>query len=218
MVRAASFAPQGKIEYDVPMTRRFGVALAILLIPALAPPGRSQAEAQAQAYCGSVMTNLASPYGHELDHRMIEFQTSNPHTSSGRPMRDPASGEWGLQGHVDQAHRPRHHRPDRHLDAPEDADLNPNLQADMGRAVNVCAALRACPANVPALIPPGLKARSWKPLKNSSRRCKKARRRRRQFPVSSQRGRPGGLSSSETLASPAKRKCRTTVRASASRW
>ena len=34
----------------------------------------------------NVLNNLASPYGHELDHRIIDFQTSNPRTSSGRPI------------------------------------------------------------------------------------------------------------------------------------
>ena len=34
----------------------------------------------------SVWSNLSSPYGNELDHRIIDFQTSNPRTSSGRPI------------------------------------------------------------------------------------------------------------------------------------
>lgn len=137
------------------MTRRFGVALAILLIPALVLLGGCKLKPKPKPIVVSVMTNLASPYGHELDHRIIEFQTSNPRTSSGRPIviRPVEIGDYKdmLTRHIGHDITVQMVI----LDAPEDADLNPNLQADMGRAVNVCAALRACPANVPALIPSG---------------------------------------------------------------
>ncbi len=39
------------------------------------------------------------------------------------------------------------------LDAPDDAAMSPIVQAEMPHAVNICAAVRACPAEVPALIP-----------------------------------------------------------------
>ena len=102
-----------------------------------------------------LLTNLTSPYGHELDHRIIEFQTSNPRTSSGRPIvvRPVEIGDYKdmLQNHIGRDINVEMVI----LDAPEDAAMNPGLQADMARAVNVCAAVRACPANVPALIPSG---------------------------------------------------------------
>jgi len=41
------------------------------------------------------------------------------------------------------------------LDSPQDAALNSGVQADMAHAVNICAAVKACPENVPALIPSG---------------------------------------------------------------
>jgi hypothetical protein len=41
------------------------------------------------------------------------------------------------------------------LDTPDDAAMSPVVQADMSRAVNICAALKACPADVPSLIPSG---------------------------------------------------------------
>jgi len=147
------FAPEEENEYDVPMTRRFGVALAILLIPALILLGGCKLKPR--PIIVSVMSNLASPYGHELDHRIIEFQTSNPHTRSGRPIviRPVEIGDYKdlLTKHIGNDITVQMVI----LDAPEDAALNPHIQADMARAVNVCAALRACPANVPALIPSG---------------------------------------------------------------
>ena len=102
-----------------------------------------------------VLNNLSSPYGHELDHRIIEFQTSNPRTSSGRPIvvRPVEIGDYKdlLTKHIGKDVTVELLI----LDAPEDAAMNPGIQADMGRAVNVCAAVKACPANVPALIPSG---------------------------------------------------------------
>lgn len=136
------------------MTPKFRVALAILLISApFILGGCNRMKPKPKPVVISVLSNLSSPYGHELDHRIIEFQTSHPRTSSGRPIviRPVEIGDYKdmLSRHIG------------HdiivqmiiLDAPEDADLNPKVQADMGRAVNVCAALKACPAVVPALIP-----------------------------------------------------------------
>jgi len=40
------------------------------------------------------------------------------------------------------------------LNAPDDAEESPALQKDLPQAANICAGLKACPANVPAIIPP----------------------------------------------------------------
>jgi len=138
----------------VPMTQRLGIALAILL--ALFLLNGCKMKPKPKPVIVSVLTNLSSPYGHELDHRIIEFQTSNPRTSSGRPIviRPVEIGDYKdmLTKHIGNDITVQMVI----LDAPEDADLNPRLQADMARAVDVCAALRACPAKVPALIPSGI--------------------------------------------------------------
>ncbi|HME31780.1 MAG TPA: hypothetical protein VKG65_03405 [Terriglobales bacterium] len=137
------------------MTQRLGIALAILLIPALFLLNGCKMKPRPKPVIVSVLTNLSSPYGHELDHRIIEFQTSNPRTSSGRPIviRPVEIGDYKdmLTQHVGKDITVQMVI----LDAPEDADLNPHIQADMAHAVDVCAALRACPAKVPALIPSG---------------------------------------------------------------
>src|SRR5271167_685036 len=137
------------------MIQRFGVALVILLIPALFLLDGCNMKPKPKPVIVSVLTNLSSPYGHELDHRIIEFQTSNPRTNSGRPIviRPVEIGDYKdmLQNHIGKDITVQMVI----LDAPEDAALNAHIQADMGRAVNVCAAVKACPANVPALIPSG---------------------------------------------------------------
>jgi len=135
-------------------TSRF--ALALLLTTALSLIGGCKFfQGRPKPITVSVLCNLRSPYGNELDHRILDFETSNPRTRSGRAIivRPVDIGDYKdmLEKHIGK---------DIHvqmviLDAPEDAAMNPGIQADMGRAVNVCAALKACPANVPAVIPSG---------------------------------------------------------------
>jgi hypothetical protein len=145
----------GRLRYYIKMALRTRCSLAFLLallcvfLPACKPRPRSK------AIYVRVLSNLASPYGHELDHRILDFQTSNPRTSTGRPIvvqtveigdyKDMLEKHIGHDTTVEMII----------LDAPDDAALSPAVQADMSRAVNICAALRACPADVPALIPSG---------------------------------------------------------------
>jgi len=100
-----------------------------------------------------VFRNLTSPYGSEMDRRIVEFQISNPRTASGRPIqvrtvesrdyRDLLQNHLGKDVNADVII----------LDSPSDADVNPALKADMAHAVNICSAVKACPTEVPALIP-----------------------------------------------------------------
>jgi|SRR5271165_1098468 len=137
------------------MAQRHKFALAILLASVFLILGGCKPKPKTQPVIVHVLNNLASPYGHELDHRIIEFQTSNPRTSSGRPIvvRTVEIGDYKdlLEKHIGKDITVQLVI----LDAPEDAAMNPGIQADMVHAVNICAALRACPANVPALIPSG---------------------------------------------------------------
>jgi hypothetical protein len=100
-----------------------------------------------------IARNLNSPYGSEMDRRIVEFQISNPRLPSGkavvvetveiRDYSDLLRNHLGRDVNADVII----------LDAPSDADLNPSLKADMARAVNICSAVKACPADVPALVP-----------------------------------------------------------------
>jgi hypothetical protein len=143
------------LRYDVSMAQSNRFALAILLACLFLGLGGCKVKPKPKPLLLHVLTNLRSPYGHELDHRIIEFQTSNPRTASGRPIvvQPVEIGDYKdmLQNHVGRDIAVQIVI----LDAPEDATLNSHLMADMGRAVNVCAAVKACPANVPTLIPSG---------------------------------------------------------------
>lgn len=139
------------------MAQKFRCALAILLISAVSIfSGCKLFKPRPKPISVSVLCNLKSPYGNELDHRILDFQTSNPHTSSGRPIviRPVEIGDYKdmLEKHIGRDINVQMVI----LDAPEDAGLNPGIQGDMGHAVNICAALKACPAVVPVVIPSGV--------------------------------------------------------------
>jgi hypothetical protein len=136
------------------MARTFRCALIILLIPALFTlDGCNYFRPKPKTLTLSVLCNLKSPYGNALDHAILDFQTSNPRTSSGRPIviRPVEIGDYKdmLEKHIGRDINVQMVI----LDAPEDAALNPGIQADMTHAVNICAALKACPAVVPVVIP-----------------------------------------------------------------
>jgi len=105
-----------------------------------------------------VLRNLSSPYGSEMDHRILDFQGSNPRLSSGQAivvqsetgdykdmLQKQSSASEGVQLIV--------------LDSPDDAQTNPALQNSLTHAVNICAGVKACPANIPAIIPPQISGR-----------------------------------------------------------
>ncbi len=100
-----------------------------------------------------IFRDLSSPYGNQLDHRILEFQQRNPHTPSGAPIRvesfNVPNYESFLRDHVDQDTTPEVVI----LDSPKDASTNPKVQAELGKAVNICAAVKACPDEVPAFVP-----------------------------------------------------------------
>jgi hypothetical protein len=144
------------LRYYVNMEQRHKFALAVLLASLILTLGGCKIKQRPKPVIVRVLSNLASPYGHELDHRILEFQTSNPRTLSGRPIivqtveigdyKDMLEKHVGRDTTVDLII----------LDSPQDALLNPGVQAQMMHAVNICAALKACPAEVPALIPSGI--------------------------------------------------------------
>lgn len=100
-----------------------------------------------------VLRNLNSPYASEMDRRIVEFQLTNPRLQSGRPIKvetieirdypDLLQNHLGKDITADLVI----------LDAPSDADMNPVVKADMAHSVNICSAVKACPSQVPALVP-----------------------------------------------------------------
>ncbi len=94
--------------------------------------------------------DLASPNGPALDHRILDFQATNPRLANGAVIEvgSLATTLPSALNHLDD--------PGVDiviLDSPMQALDYPSLQPEMSHAVDVCAALEACPANVPAVVP-----------------------------------------------------------------
>jgi hypothetical protein len=100
-----------------------------------------------------VFRDLHSPYAFELDHRILEFQASNPRLASGAPVViktfDDMDYDTALKAHFDKDLRVEVVI----LNEAADANNNPAIAANMAHAVNICAAAKACPTNVPAFVP-----------------------------------------------------------------
>ena len=110
-------------------------------------------QAKPQPVVVHVFRDLHSPYAFELDHRILEFQASNPRLASGAPIViktfDDLDYDTALKAHFDKDLRVEVVI----LNEPADANNNPAIAANMAHAVNICAAAKACPANVPAFVP-----------------------------------------------------------------
>ena len=96
--------------------------------------------------------DLYSPYAHEIDHRILEFQSANPRLPSGAPIvvktYDDMDYKTALKSRFDKDIRVEAVI----LDDPADAAGNPTIQANLSHAVDICAAVKACPTNVPAFV------------------------------------------------------------------
>ena len=97
--------------------------------------------------------DLYSPYAHEIDHRILEFQSSNPRMPSGAPIvvktYDDMDYKTALKSRFDKDLRVEAVI----LNDAADAADNPAIQANLSHAIDICAAVKACPTNVPAFVP-----------------------------------------------------------------
>jgi hypothetical protein len=99
-----------------------------------------------------VVRNLNSIYGSELDRRILDFQGSNPRLASGQPILiESTTGDY-----KDMLQKQTNNNDDVDLvilDSPDDAKNSSALVVALPQATNVCAGLKACPANTVAIIP-----------------------------------------------------------------
>jgi hypothetical protein len=99
-----------------------------------------------------LLRNLNSPYGSELDRRILDYQGGNPRLSSGQPiMVESETGDY-----KQMLEKQSSSSDDVDLivmDSADDAKTNPVLMSSLNNAVNVCAGLKACPTPIPAIIP-----------------------------------------------------------------
>ena len=139
-----------RLRYDLGMGQRWQYSLVILSL--LLGMGCHK-QPPPQPVVVRVFRDLHSPYGHELDHRILEYQLTNPRLASGAPIVvktfDDMDYETALKSRFDR---------DLSVDvvilnAATDANGNPPLVADLAHATDICAAVKACPANVPAFVP-----------------------------------------------------------------
>jgi hypothetical protein len=97
--------------------------------------------------------DLYSPYAHEIDHRILEFQSTNPRLPSGAPIvvktYDDMDYKTALKSRFDKDLRVEAVI----LNDAADAADNPAIVANLTHSVNICAAVKACPTNVPAFVP-----------------------------------------------------------------
>jgi hypothetical protein len=99
-----------------------------------------------------IFRDLHSPYAHELDHRILEFQSSNPRLPSGAPIVVETIHELdyteALKGNFNKDIRVEAVI----LNSGSDIGSNPALAGDLSHAVNICSSVKACPAVVPAFV------------------------------------------------------------------
>ncbi len=134
------------------MSRPLRSALAACLLLLIALLGGCKPKPKSATVVVRVLRDLRSIYGSELDRRILEYQGSNPRLPSGQPIV--ISSETGDYKDMLQKQTSSREGIDLIiLDAPEDAQLSPALQIALPQATNICAGVKACPENVPAIIP-----------------------------------------------------------------
>ena len=96
--------------------------------------------------------DLYSPYAHEIDHRILEFQSSNPRLPSGAPIVVKTFDDMEYKTAL-KANFARDVKVEVViLNTASDAAENPLVAAQMAHAVDICASVKACPADVPAFV------------------------------------------------------------------
>src|SRR5262249_14830716 len=99
-----------------------------------------------------LLRNLNSPYGSELDRRILDYQGSNPRLNAGQPIT--VESETGDYKQMLEKQTSSSDDVDLIvMDSADDAKTNPVLMAALNNAVNVCAGLKACPTPIPSIVP-----------------------------------------------------------------
>lgn len=140
------------------MAQRLRLSLSALLVLVLLPGCKPRHKPLPITV--HLLRDLNSYYASNVDHAILDFQAINPKTGSGRPIvvesielhdyKDLLQHHVGSDMLVDLII----------LDSVDDASLNPVLMQQLPQAVNVCAAVKVCPQEVPSIIPPTVKDES----------------------------------------------------------
>jgi len=134
------------------MFSRSSFVAAVWLLLLIALLGACKPKAKSSTVVVRVVRDLRSVYGSEMDRRILDFQGSNPKLPSGQAVI--ISSETGDYKDMLQKQTSSSQGADLViLDAPDDAQASPALLIVLPQAANICAGVKACPANVPAIIP-----------------------------------------------------------------
>ncbi len=138
------------------MAQRSRSALAVCLLLTIALLGACKPKPKSSTVVVRLLRDLRSVYGSELDRRLLDFQGSNPRLPTGQAIViHVIQSETGDYKDMLQKQTSNSEGADVIiLDAPDDAQASPALQIALPQATNICAGLKACPANLPAIIPP----------------------------------------------------------------
>ena len=135
------------------MAQRLKFAVAFPLLLLMAGLCGCKAKNKPSRVVVRVVRDLRSPYGSELDRRILEFQGSNPKLPAGQGIL--IQSDTGDYKEMLQKQTSNSQDADLIiLDSPDDAQASPALQIALQNAANICAGVKACPTNVPAIIPP----------------------------------------------------------------
>ena len=149
--RAQIHDADSTVQYDGGMSPRWLCPAAVCLV--LFAPACKKPTAQKPVVV-HVFRDLYSPYAHEVDHRILDFQSSNPRLPSGAPVVVESINEVdyksALKGNFDKQVKVEAVI----LNSPADGGDNPTLVAQLAHSANICGAVKACPAVVPAFILP----------------------------------------------------------------
>jgi hypothetical protein len=134
------------------MAQRLRIVLAVPLLLLLCFLPGCKSRRKSTTVVVHLLRNLNSTYGSELDRRILDFQGSNPRLASGQPIM--VESETGDYKQMLEKQTSGNDDVDLIvLDAAADANSNPVLASALGSAVNVCAGLKACPTEIPSIIP-----------------------------------------------------------------
>jgi hypothetical protein len=153
LFRYPTLGERGLSSYHVQMAQRLRFAQALFLLLIVPLLFGCKPRHQSQTVVVHLLRNLNSPYGTELDHRLLDFQGMNPRLKSGQPIL--VESETGDYRQMLEKQTSSNQDVDLIvLDSVDDAKSNPALVSQLSGAVNVCAGLKACPTETPAIIPP----------------------------------------------------------------
>jgi hypothetical protein len=138
------------LRYHRDMTKLWCCGLLALVAACALMPGCNSRPRTAPVTV-RIFRDLNSPYAQQLDHRILEFQGTNPRLSNGAAIQVGSLTLSDYKGAVSNMDDPSVEIVI--LNSPEDAANFPALQPELPHAANICAAVQACPANVPALVP-----------------------------------------------------------------